>query len=104
MIKKLIKSKLTKENFFEHNASKFPVEQILDYMKDKELYYLNGVEGCCYKNNEDEQCESIECEFYRNEELFYDEKVGFNEKGIGEEVDFAVYLCIRCNTWVSYIE
>ena len=96
--------KLTKENFYQHNSNEFSLGQVLDYMKDKELSYLHGVDGCSYKINENARCESIECEFYRNEELFYDQEIGFNEKGIGEEVDFAVYLCLKCNTWVSYIE
>ena len=94
--------KLDIKLFIEHYADEFPLNQIIDFMKDKNIGF-----GTWSSSMECDYCESKVLEYFREEEVYYNSKRGFNLKEIDAEddcVDFAIYKCPQCGKWSTYIE
>ncbi|MBP2029071.1 hypothetical protein J2Z35_002909 [Acetoanaerobium pronyense] len=92
--------KLNINLFADHNASEFPLEHILNFMKDKDLGFGSSKIEC-------EFCSNNSIEYYREEEVFYSEESGFNleDKFRNTEIyDFSIYKCPKCLKWYTYIE
>ena len=88
--------------FMEHHANKFPLDQILKFMKDKNISY-----GSWSNQMECDYCDSKELEYFREEEVYFNKIKGFylsNEDVEDDCVDFAIYGCNKCGKWFTYIE
>ncbi|PAB61158.1 hypothetical protein [Anaeromicrobium sediminis] len=88
---------LSKDNFHDHYAEQFPVEQIVEFVGDKEFRYLA-------KGSECENCGANLDLVYRRDDVSYDEAEGFNLKEIGEPIGFAIVKCSSCKKWISSID
>lgn len=88
--------------FGEHNSDEFPLEQIIDFMKDKDVCYRDwSSQITC------EYCNSKGLEYFREEEIYYNKDSGFNEVEVDSDdmcYDFAIYRCPICGKWNTYIE
>jgi len=89
--------------FTEHRADDFPVEQVIDFVGERDLGYGSWAMDCDY-------CDYKTIQDYREEITFYNKEKGFylSDKDMDEVedecVDFAVYFCPKCGKWFTYIE
>ena len=94
--------KLDKTLFRNHNADKFDLEHIINFMKDKDVCYRDWS-----SQMECDYCNHKGLEYFREQETFYNKETGFSnieQSDDDEFLDFAIYRCPKCGKWDTYIE
>lgn len=93
---------ITDKNFLGHNSASYPLAEVLAYLQGKSIDHGPwSSEITCHS------CDSSGVHYYRDEEIYYNEGVGFHGPPICEQdeiIDFAVYHCPNCESWWTYIE